>query len=334
MPRWNSHQLQGIAAALLSALVLGLSPVFGKQAISAGTPWLTVVTFRTVAAAGVLWVMYLVVPGLRKYIYIYPVGLIGSLTAGLINGLGSLLYYNSLGRLDASMAQLIYMMYPLFMTLLARLDGYAISRLTLGRLVIAMLAVYFLVGMGTAQADGVGVLFMLLSSLTFALHLLVNQRMLLDMPAPTVALYTLTAMAITVLVAYGGSGFPALPPTPLAWEAVGLLTFCTLLSRLMLFAGMKRLGGVQAALINLNELLVAVVGATILLGERLTLLQWLGAVLLGLSVLLIARERSLGQPQQPKPWLQIITARLTDTPMPTPPKPHPPVKPPAPKPRE
>ena len=141
-------------------------------------------------------------------------------------------------------------------------------------------------------------------------------------------------MAVTVLVAYVGSGFPAIPPTPLAWEAVGLLTFCTITSRLMLFVGMKRLGGVQAALINLNELLVAVVGATILLGERLTLLQWLGVVLLGLSVLLIARERSLGQPQQPKPWLQILTARLTDTPMPTPPKPHPPVKPPAPKPRE
>jgi drug/metabolite transporter (DMT)-like permease len=334
MPRWNSRQLQGIAAALLSAVVLGLSPVFGKQAISAGTPWLTVVTFRTIAAASLLWLMYLLVPGLRKFIYIYPVGLVGSLTAGFINGLGSLLYYNSLGRLDASLAQLIYMMYPLFVTLLARLDGYTISRLTLVRLLIALTAVYFLVGMGAVQADGWGVWLMVASSLTFALHLLVNQRMLLDMPAPTVALYTLTAMAVTVAVAYILNGFPALPPTPLAWEAVGLLTFATLTSRLMLFMGMKRLGGVQAALINLNELLVAVVGAHLLLSERLTALQWLGAILLGLSVLLIARERSLGQPQQPKPWLQILTARLTDAPIPTPPQPHPPVKPPAPKPRE
>lgn len=321
MSRWSSPQTQGIAAALLSAVVLGLSPVFGKQAINAGASWLTVVTLRTLAAAALLWLAYLGLPALRKYLYIYPFGVMGCVLAGVINGLGSLMYYSGLGRMDAALAQLIYMMYPLFLAVLARLDGYPISRFTLVRLFMALVAVYLLVGLGAGRADGLGVLLMVGSSVMFALHLLVNQRMLLDMPAPTVALYTLSAMAGTVLVAYFIGGVPALPPNPLAWGAVSMLTFATLTSRLMLFTGVKRLGGVQASLISLSELLVAVLGAHWLLGESLSSLQWLGAGLLGASVLLVARERGLGKPHRPKPWLQILTARITDAPMPPPPPP-------------
>lgn len=38
----------------------------------------------------------------------------------------------------------------------------------------------------------------------YAAHLVVNQRVLYDVPAPTVVLYTLSAMAVTVSVGYGG----------------------------------------------------------------------------------------------------------------------------------
>jgi drug/metabolite transporter (DMT)-like permease len=326
--RWNSHQFQGILAALASAVVLGLSPVFGKQAINEGAAWLTVVTLRTVAATALLWAMYLLTPGLRRFIYIYPVGLAGCLAAGLVNGVGSLMYYSSLSRIDASLGQLIYMLYPLFLAVLAQLDGYEVSRFTLFRLGLALLAVYLLVGLGTHDVNGPGVLLMLGGSLMYALHLVVNQRTLIDMPAPTVALYTLTAMSVTTLVAFAAQGRPAMPPTSLAWQAVSLLALATLLSRLMLFAGVKRLGGVQAALLTLSELLITVVGARVLLGEMLTPLQWLGGGLLGLSVGLITRERSLGAPQQPKPWLKILTARFTPPTLTPPPSPPAPAKPP------
>jgi drug/metabolite transporter (DMT)-like permease len=326
--RWNSHQFQGILAALASAVVLGLSPVFGKQAINEGAAWLTVVMLRTVAATALLWALYLLTPGLRRFIYIYPVGLAGCLAAGLVNGVGSLMYYSSLSRIDASLGQLIYMLYPLFLAVLAQLDGYEVSRFTLFRLGLALLAVYLLVGLGTHDVNGLGVLLMLGGSLMYALHLVVNQRTLIDMPAPTVALYTLTAMSVTTLVAFVAQGRPAMPPTSLAWQAVSLLALATLLSRLTLFAGVKRLGGVQAALLTLSELLITVVGARVLLGELLTPLQWLGGGLLALSVGLITRERSLGAPQQPKPWLKILTARFTPPTLTPPPPPPAPAKPP------
>src|SRR5438128_2388415 len=93
-PRFSQAQAQGIVAALMSALVLGLAPTFGKQAINAGTPPLSVVALRTVFATLSLWLLF----GLfwRRFFYIYPVGLWGCFAAGVINGLGSLMYYSGL----------------------------------------------------------------------------------------------------------------------------------------------------------------------------------------------------------------------------------------------
>jgi drug/metabolite transporter (DMT)-like permease len=125
-----------------------------------------------------------------------------------------------------------------------------------------------------------------------------------------VALYTLTAMAVIVTLGYLaaglGHGLPAMPPTLPAWRAVLLLTAVTITSRLALFMGVKRLGGVQAALIGLSELLVTVLSANLLLGDVLHPLQWLGAGLLALSVLLVVRERGLGVLPPPRPWPSLL----------------------------
>src|SRR5262245_8654570 len=287
-PRWSQAQAQGIVAALLSALVLGLAPTFGKQAINAGTPALSVVALRTLLATISLWLLFSLHPAGRRLFYIYPVGLWGCLTAGVINGLGSLMYYSGLARLDASLAQMLYTLYPIFLTLFLRLDGHAISRFTLFRLVVGLGAVYLLMQHGPVQTDWLGAGLMVAAGLFYAAHLAVNQRVLYDVPAPTVALYTLTAMAATVSLGYLLAGAPALPPSSAAWQAIFLLTVVTLISRLALFLGLKRLGGVQAALIGLAELLVTVLSAFVLLGDKLTPLQWVGAALLAASILLVA----------------------------------------------
>lgn len=305
-PRFNQAQAQGIVAALLSALVLGLAPTFGKQAINAGTPPLSVVALRTLLATLSLWLLLSLHPAGRRLFYIYPVGLWGCLAAGVINGLGSLMYYTGLARLDASLAQMLYTLYPIFLTLFLRLEGHAISRFTLFRLALALLAAFLLTQHGLVQTDWLGAGLMVGAGLFFAAHLTVNQRVLYDVPAPTVALYTLTAMAVTVVVGYLAAGAPALPPNAGAWQAVLLLTIVTVISRVSLFLGLKRLGGVQTALIGLSELLVTVLSAFLLLGEQLTTLQWLGAALLAVSVLLVARERRLGTLPTPRPWTPLV----------------------------
>ena len=308
--RWQTASVRGVTVSLLSAVVLGLSPIFAKQAYQAGVPWLSVVALRTVIATAALWLLMLLFA--RQYVYIYPMGLAICAAAGIVNGLGSLLYYSGLTRLDASLSQLLYALYPIFLTLYYRLDGRPISAFTLLRLCLGLAAVVLIAQVSLrSTVSWVGALLMLGSSAFYALHLFINGHVLYEMPAPTVTLYTLTAMSATVGVAYvvgGLHGLPALPVSASGWQAVLLLTAATMLSRLLIFAGVKRLGSLQAALLSLGETLVAVLAALVWLGEKLTPVQWLGAALLAASILLVSREKSLGAPPPPKPWLQWLEA--------------------------
>ncbi len=294
----RNNQTKGIVAALASAFFLGLTPVFGKQAILLGFSPLAVVALRTAMAAGLLLLIMAIFH--RPFFYIYPLGLVGCILAGTINGIGSLLFYLALGRLSASVGQLLYSLYPVFVALWLMLDRQPPSRLTLFRLGLAVLAVFLLTNPpGGERVDLTGTLLMLGAAALYALHLPVNQRVLYEVPAPTVTLYTLIAMSAVVVPAY--YLFDHQWPTGNApWSPVLALTLVTFLSRLMLFMGVKHLGGMQTALLGLGELLVTIVVSHIWLHERLTLLQWLGAIALMTSLLLVSNEHPPSRRNPPR----------------------------------
>ncbi len=286
----------GIYAAIASALFLGLNPIFGKQSLLAGFTPLTVVTLRTAGAALLLFAVMFVFK--RKFLFIYPVGLVGCVLAGFINGTGSILYYTALSRLDASVAHLLYSFYPLFLVLWQLMDHQHINKTTGIRLIVSTVGVTLLVSAGGQKTDMIGAALMIGSSILYALHLLINQRVLYEVPAPTVTLYTLLSMALTVTIAYllFDRELPLLTFT--WWPIIGMTIF-TFASRLTLFLGIKHLGSVQTAMLGLGELLVTVFVAVVWLGDQLFWSQWLGATMLGVSLLIVAFDKT--PPEKPSP---------------------------------
>ena len=298
---------KGIYAALSSAFFLGMAPVFGKQAIMLGMSPLAVVALRTIFAALLLLGVMAVFQ--RAYLFIYPAGLLGCLLAGWINGVGSLFYYASLGRIDAGLGQLLYTLYPLFLVIWLSLDNQPPSRLTILRIILAIPALYLLIQVGYKEIDLLGVGEMLIASALYALHLPINQRVLYDMPAPTVTVYTLLAMSAVVVPTFLFSGVLTLQVDPATasiaaaapdflsslreyWWPIFGLTMVTFFSRLTLFLGVKHLGGMQTALLGVSEVLVAITFAQLWLGERFSTQQWFGAGLLIISLALVALEKS------------------------------------------
>src|SRR5271157_3244387 len=295
---------KGIFAALSSAAFLGISPVFGKLAINSGFSPLAVAAFRTGLAAGLILIVMLLF--FRSYLYIYLVGLIGCLLAGTINGLGSILYYMALERLDASVGQTLYLIYPFFVAIWLMLDRQPPSRLTMYRMGIAGLSLLLITTLPGHPTDPVGIAMMLGAAALYALHLPINQRVLYEVPAPTVTLYTLIAMTLVVLPAYGFFDRTWIAPSLLWWPVIGL-TLATLLSRLALFLGVKHIGGMQTALLGLSELLVTILFSYIFLKENLSWIQWLGVAGLGFSLLLVQLEESRPTPYKGKGgWLSWI----------------------------
>lgn len=287
----NSKQVVGIAAAFATPIFLGMAPIFGKLAINAGTDPFSVAAIRTVLAALVLWVIYIV--SMRKYIYIYPAGFMGCVVIGIINGIGSLFYYGGLGQLDASLVQLLNGMYLAFAVLISRIGGQKEDRRTLIRVVLAMVAMLMITGFGEKSVNWAGVGLMLGSALMFAGTVILSQYVLYEMPARTMALYVLTTMAVVVTMVWLAVGEPMSRDTlQAAMPPIFALGITTALSRLAMFAGVKFLGGMQTAINAVLEIAVALLLANIVLGDRLTGMQWFGVGTLFLGMLLI-RQRDM-----------------------------------------
>jgi len=297
----NRQWREGLFWALLSPVFLGSIPIFAKLAYAAGADVLTVVAFRTLFAAAVLWTAVLLFA--RRYIRSSTLGILSSLLAGSVNGLGSLFYYASLNRIDASVGQLVNISYLIFVTILLRLIGHSISRLTLLRTGLAIFAIYLLTAGGLSMPDWVGAGMMLVAAFTYAFQLVLSQRIMYDVPAPTMTLYAITAMAGVVALPWLlFSPHVAIVPT-VGWEAILLMGLATAVSRLTLFLGVQKLGSMQTALLGVLEVVVSIVLAILFLGEHLTAVQWLGALILLGSVLLVRYERNVPRFID---WWQII----------------------------
>jgi drug/metabolite transporter (DMT)-like permease len=284
----DRDQVLGVGAALLSAVFLGWAPIFGKLAYGEGMTPFTVVAVRTLLAAALLWAFYVVF--WRSYILIKRNKLFGCIAVGLVNGIGSLFYYSALSRIDASMVSLINMTYPLWVVIFLAASGQSLSRFTAVSLLLAGCGVVLLARSPGAAADALGIMLALVSAAAYGWHLVLAQWVVVDTPPRSVALYVLTTMAVVVGVARMVQPAPLEPITVAGWQAVVGLALVTALSRLFMFVGLGRLGGIQTALLGLTELFVTLMVAFLLLGERLTVLQWLGGVLLVLTGLLARRD--------------------------------------------
>jgi drug/metabolite transporter (DMT)-like permease len=250
-----------------------------------------------VLAAGLLWLFYLLF--WREYIAINWRNLLGCIGMGIANGIGSLLYYNGLSRVDASLAHMLFSMYPFWVFIFLSAAGHAVSRLAAVRLGLALLSAFLLTwqGTGAGLVDPLGITLMIGAGALYGFHLVLGQWTLADVDSRTVALYGLTTMSVVVgipfLVALA-QGRPMEPISSEGWMAILLLAiFPTALARLLVFAGLRRLGGIQTSLLGIAEVLVALTFAFLFLGESFSLMQWMGAGLFVLSVLLIARDTSV-----------------------------------------
>lgn len=289
--RISSERARGIWNTALASFFLGWAPVLGKWAFDHGVSPFTLAAARMGVAIALLWIGY----GFfwRGWLRITWRELVGCISVGAVNGMGSLLYYSGLSRLDASLASFLNTLYLLWVVLFLVASGQPVRWLTLVRMGLAMAGVYLLAGAGKGEADWLGAMLMVASAATYGWHLVLGQWVLADVPSRTAAPYILTAMAVTVGLARALQGGP-IEAIPLAgWGAIVGLGITTALSRVLMFAGLQRLGGIEAALVSLLELLISLGLAFLLLRERLTPLQWIGGVILVIGILLGEREQNV-----------------------------------------
>jgi drug/metabolite transporter (DMT)-like permease len=214
-----------------------------------------------------------------------------------MGGLGycaqSLTYFIALRSLPASLVVLIAYIYPSLVVAAGWLFLHrAVSAKHLVALAASFVGLVMLVGGAHFQLAWALVL-AVASPVIYTAYILVGERVMGSVPALAASAVIITgaAIAFCVLAAIGNE--LVLPRTAGGWAVViGLAVFPTMFAISLFLAGLPRVGASRAALLSTWEPVVTVALAVIVLGDRLSLVQVLGGVLVLVAVVVVQGAQS------------------------------------------
>jgi drug/metabolite transporter (DMT)-like permease len=167
-------------------------------------------------------------------------------------------------------------------------------------LVLTYLGIFLTMGgfhLEVLRANLFGAAMVLVSALTFSIYFLIGERYTREIGTARFTLFAMTSSAIAVAAHYAAFGSPA---AILAFDAVSwllvapLAIFCMFLPSLLIAEGIRRIGAERGAVVSTVSPPTTIVLAWLLLGERMTVAQLLGAALIviGILALDLAKLRS------------------------------------------
>jgi drug/metabolite transporter (DMT)-like permease len=283
--------MRGAFLCLVSAAAFGTLGIFGKLASEAGANTATTLFVRFVLA-GLVFAAVLRVTGrwaavrrLPRRVVLTGLGL-GAFGYSLQSGL----FFAAIDRLDVSMVALILYTYPAFVTLAAIALGRTQPSLRAGvalSVASAGLVLVLLAG-GGGGFEVVGALLALGASLTYTTYILVSDNVIGEVDPFALAFLVLTGASASFTVGGLATGSIELGLSGEAWLWLVLIALVsTVIAVSAFFAGLRRVGPSEAAILSTFEPPVTVVLAFLILGERLTAAQLAGGVLVLAAVVLL-----------------------------------------------
>jgi drug/metabolite transporter (DMT)-like permease len=284
--RW--YRLSGMALVVISAASFGALPLFARLAYAAGSDPQTVLLVRFVLASAILCAA-MAISGAAL-----PRGrtLLGLILLGAIGNVGQALsYYTALTMASVSLVALLLYLYPALVHALSALVlDERLHRYQVVALALALGGAVLTVGQ-VGSGRPLGIVLALASALIYSCYIVVSSRLTVRVPVlpatTTVTMSAGTVFALLTLVHH-----PALPTTTVGWAAVvAIAVLGSLVGLMAFFWGLRRVGPSTAATLSTIEPAVAVGLAVWALGERLSLGQGFGAILIVAALLVLARHQ-------------------------------------------
>lgn len=300
MARFRTPERIGVALCLLAGVAFSASPVLVQIAYRNGAALTGVLGWRYLLAAVVL----LVVAGRRLRALSRRTVAAAFALGVVVYAADSFLFFAALERTSAPLASLVHYAHLALVVGVGALAGR--ERLS-GRRVVALAAIFAgvaFVGGGAGDPDVLGIALALGSALAYAAYILLSDRLLRDAdPIALTAVLTSGVAATFVAVAAAGgtlglvggaTGIVSLVAAALVGSVVAVTAF---------LGGVRLVGPSTASLLVTVEVPVTIALAAVVLGQRLTPAQLVGAafVVAAIAVLQAPRRRRLRLVPAPAP---------------------------------
>lgn len=272
---------------LISATAFGTLSILAKLAYRAGLGTEQLLAFRFVLAALGMWGLALILR--QNPLRFERRRLLTLIALGAIVYTGqSLTYFTALRTLPASLCVLIAYIYPSLVVL----AGWLFLRRSVSAwhwvaLVASFLGVALLVGGAQFQLAW-ALVFAIASPAIYTGYILVGERVMSSVPAVGASAVIMSGAAIAFCVIAAFAGQLALPMSAGGW-AVGfaIALVPTMVAISLFLAGLPRIGAARSSLLSTLEPVVTVLLAVVLLGDRLSVIQVLGGVLIIVAVVVV-----------------------------------------------
>jgi len=288
---------QAFLALLLLACTFASNHVAARVAFDHGVDVVTAVAVRSLATALVvsLLVAWQRVPLAHTARHRRFMGLIALLVT-----VQSVCLYAAVARMPVGLALLVFNSYPIWATLAARVFyGHRPDRAALIAMPVILLGLVLalnVVGLlsGTAASDasiGAGVLFALGAASSFGLVLALTQHEVADLDGRARSAFTMAVVGALALVVGLSTGGLHWPNASAGWWGLVALSVLYGTAFTAVFTLLPKLGAVSnSPILNVEPVAALALGALVL-GQVVSALQWLGALIVVGAVMALGLRR-------------------------------------------
>lgn len=283
------RQRVGVLMGLGAAACFGTLAIFGKIAEEVGLQTTTLLTFRFLLGAALLW-FGLVASGRATLLDTRERRV--ALALGVLYALFTGLYFWGLLFIPAGLTGLVFYTYPVYVYALAvwLLDE-RLSRYKLGALVLALGGVGLIVGGDPDAVDYVGVGLVLLAALGLAGYVVGSRAALASADSDAFAGTALVGAAGAFVLFGLGSGRLAPPSGTSQWLVVlGIAVVGTAVPMYLYISALDRIQASHASVLGTAEPLVTVSLGILVLGESPSPLLFVGGALILGGVLVVQAD--------------------------------------------
>lgn len=280
---------KGIICGILAAICYGTNPLGALPLYEEGVNTSSVLFLRFSIATLILGVVMI---ANKKSFAVTRGELTTMASLGALMAVSSLTYYQSFRYMDAGIASTILFVYPVMVAvIMATFFREKVTATTITSIVLALAGIGLLYrGDAGISLSMMGVMLVMVSSLTYAVYIVIVNQSEIRMSIVKLTFYVLLICAMC-LFAYSFTSSDLhlmLPPSPRAWFfACWLGLVPTVLSLLFMTIAVHEVGATPTAIMGALEPLTAVAIGVMMFGEAFTFRLCIGIVLILAAVLLI-----------------------------------------------
>ena len=285
----------GILCAVLSAVCYGTNPFGALPLYEEGVNTATVLAHRFGLAVILLAIVMLIK---RENFKVTRQEFKVLFSLGILFAASSITYYQSFHFMDAGIASTILFVYPVMVAvIMAAFFKEKVTTMTIVAIVMSLVGIGLLYKGGAGVSLSIiGIVLCILSSLAYAIYIIVVNQSSIKMSSSKVTFYAMLVCDITLILYSFTSpeSYLTALPSPRAWSfAVWLSIVPTILSLVFMTVAVQHVGATPTAILGALEPLTAVTIGVLVFGEMLTPRLIVGILFILFAVMLVVVGKDL-----------------------------------------